>query len=78
MYGTTADVFNMIGGKLTKDELRGLVERWMVISAHETLLVQGSGYFWFMVHGSWLTIMTQEEKWQAKYDEVVAIINPFL
>ena len=28
-----------------------------------------------MVHGSWLTIMTQEEKWQAKYDEVVAIIQ---
>jgi hypothetical protein len=26
MYGTTADVFNMIGGKLTNDELRGLVE----------------------------------------------------
>jgi len=26
MYGTTADVFDMIGGKLTKDELRGLVE----------------------------------------------------
>lgn len=25
----------------------------MVISAHETLLVQGSGHFWFMVHGSW-------------------------
>lgn len=54
MYGTTADVFNMIGGKLTKDELRGLVERW--ISAHETLLVQGSGHFWFMVHGSWFMV----------------------
>ena len=28
----------------------------MVISAHETLLVQGSWHFWFMVQGSWLKV----------------------
>lgn len=30
---------------------------------------------WFMIQGSWLMIMTQDEKWMAMYNEVKSFIE---
>ena len=32
-------------------------------------------HLWFMVQGSWLMIMTQDERWNIRYQEVVTFIE---
>ena len=32
-------------------------------------------HLWFMVQGSWLMIMTQDERWNVRYQEVKAFIE---
>ena len=39
------------------------------------LRIKGSWQYWFMVQGSWLMIMTQDERWNIRYQEVVEFIK---